>query len=54
MTHADNPLTALVIQHKPQEITLPNGEWGINCEKCDGWDWPCSTLKAIKQVFYNG
>lgn len=35
--------------HKPQEITLPNGEWGTNCVECDGWIYPCPTVQAIER-----
>jgi hypothetical protein len=35
--------------HKPQEITLPNGEWGTNCILCDGFDYPCETIQAIEK-----
>jgi hypothetical protein len=42
-------LQAVVELHKPQEITLPNGEWGANCVKCDGYDYPCETIQAIEK-----
>ena len=42
-------LRAVVELHKPQEITLPNGEWGINCVHCDGWEYPCPTIQAIEK-----
>jgi hypothetical protein len=35
--------------HKPQEITLPNGDWGANCTECDGWEYPCPTIQAIEK-----
>ena len=35
--------------HKPQDITLPNGEWGINCSYCDLWTFPCPTIQAIEK-----
>ena len=36
--------------HKPQEITLPNGEWGTNCGHCDiGFTHPCPTIQAIEK-----
>jgi hypothetical protein len=41
-------LRAVVELHKPQEITLPNGEWGLNCVHCDGWKYPCPTIKTIE------
>ena len=42
-------LSAVVELHKPQEITLPNGEWGTNCILCDGFDYPCPTIRVIKR-----
>ena len=42
-------LRAVVELHKPQEITLPNGEWGTNCILCDGFDYPCETIQAIEK-----
>ena len=43
-------LRAVVELHKPQEITLPNGEWGINCQHCDsGWIYPCATIETIEK-----
>jgi hypothetical protein len=42
-------LRAVVRLHKPQEITLPNGEWGTNCILCDGFDYPCPTIRVIKR-----
>ena len=44
-----NALRAVVELHKPQEITLPNGEWGTNCILCDGFDYPCPTIEAIEK-----
>jgi len=41
-------LRAVVKLHKPQEITLPNGEWGTNCILCDGFNYPCRTIRVIK------
>lgn len=36
--------------HKPQEITLPNGEWGTNCVECDNrWNYPCRTIETIEK-----
>jgi hypothetical protein len=40
-------LRAVVELHKPQDITLPNGDWGANCTECDGWEYPCPTIQAI-------
>lgn len=42
-------INELIELHKPQEITLPNGEWGINCAECDRLDYPCNTIKIIKK-----
>ena len=42
-------LRAVVELHKPQEITLPDGEWGANCIECDGYDYPCPTIQAIEK-----
>ena len=42
-------LLAVVELHKPQDITLPNGEWGINCIECDGLTFPCPTILAIEK-----
>jgi hypothetical protein len=43
-------LRAVVELHKPQEITLPDGEWGANCVLCDGWYYPCPTIAAIEKA----
>ena len=41
-------LRAVVELHKPQEITLPDGEWGANCSHCDfAFNYPCPTIQAI-------
>jgi len=48
-TIAWNSLRSIMELHKPQEITLPDGEWGANCVKCDGWEYPCSTIQAIEK-----
>jgi hypothetical protein len=42
-------LRAVVELHKPQDITLPNGEWGSNCQRCDGWQYPCPTIQSIEK-----
>ena len=42
-------LDAVVELHKPQDITLPNGEWGTNCIICDGWEYPCPTIQEIEK-----
>lgn len=44
-------LRAVVELHKPQEITLPNGDWGSNCAYCDiGFEYPCPTIEAIEKA----
>jgi hypothetical protein len=40
-------LRAVAELHKPQEITLPDGSYGVNCEHCDGWEFPCKTMILI-------
>lgn len=50
--HADlckewNALANVLDLHKPQEITLPNGEWGESCVECDGWNYPCKTVEIM-------
>jgi hypothetical protein len=40
-------LRAVMLLHKPQDITLPNGEWGVNCSHCDLWTYPCPTIEAV-------
>jgi hypothetical protein len=43
-------LRAVVELHKPQEITLPDGDWGLNCGHCDiGLTYPCPTIQAIEK-----
>ena len=42
-------IDAVVELHKPQDITLPDGEWGNNCHICDGWEYPCPTIKSIEK-----
>lgn len=42
-------LRAVMELHRPQDITLPNGEWGITCFECQGWDYPCLTIQAIEK-----
>ena len=43
-------LRAVAEIHKPQEITLPDGEWGANCSHCDfGFNYPCPTIQAIEK-----
>ena len=38
---------AVIELHEPHEITLPDGSLGLNCDDCDGWVYPCSTIEAI-------
>lgn len=40
-------LRKIVQIHKEQEITLPNGDYGSNCIICDGYLYPCATLRII-------
>jgi hypothetical protein len=40
-------LRAVMQLHRPQSITLPNGEWGSNCSQCDGLTYPCATVEVI-------
>ena len=40
-------LRAVLDLHSTQEITLPNGEWGVNCIECDGYSYPCKTVQII-------
>ena len=49
LEHPYLALRAVVELHRPQEITLPNGEWGNNCHLCDGWEYPCPTIQAIEK-----
>lgn len=42
-------LRAVVELHSPQQITLPDGEWGIGCRACDNWEYPCETIQAIEK-----
>ena len=47
--HNTNALRAVLELHKPHLITLPTGEWGTNCIICDGWQYPCKTIRAIEK-----
>ena len=49
LEHPYIALRAVVELHKPQDITLPNGEWGINCSHCGLWTFPCPTIQAIEK-----
>ena len=49
LEHPYIALRAVVELHPPQDITLPNGEWGTNCIICDGWQYPCETIQAIEK-----
>ena len=40
-------LRAVLDLHSTQKITLPNGEWGVNCIECDGYSYPCKTVQII-------
>lgn len=41
-------LRSVVRMHAPQEITLPDGSYGNNCQECNGWVYPCQTIEAIR------
>ena len=40
-------LQAVQSLHTFQEITLPDGSWGVNCVECDGYSYPCNTIQVI-------
>ena len=42
-------LRSVMELHKPQEITLPNGDWGLNCVLCDGFAYPCDTIETVER-----
>jgi hypothetical protein len=42
---------AVLDLHTEQEITLPNGDWGSHCITCNGYEYPCRTVLAIKMEF---
>lgn len=42
-------LRAVIELHRPNEITLPDGEWGRNCIMCDGFYYPCHTIDVIEK-----
>ena len=42
-------IRAIMELHTPKDITLPNGEWGLSCECCGGWDYPCPTIQTIEK-----
>jgi hypothetical protein len=52
-TSIDNALRAVVELHKEEEVTLPDGEWGILCEQCSEYGvyvfYPCKTIRAIEK-----
>ena len=41
-------LNAVIRAHEPVDITLPDGSWGLHCRECDGWAYPCHTIKLIR------
>ena len=43
-------LYAIVELHRPQEITLPDGSWGQNCNECDNNWGHCQTIQAIEKA----
>ena len=49
ITKQYNAVRAVVELHQPQDITLPDGEWGENCCICNnGWTYPCRTIQVIE------
>ena len=46
-------LRSVVGLHTEQEVTLPDGEWGIICDHCSEYGvyvlYPCKTIRAIEQ-----
>ena len=46
-TKSVSVLRKIIKIHSEQEITLPNGDWGSNCKICDGFVYPCGTLRII-------
>ena len=45
---SNNALLAVVKLHKPHEITLPDGNYGMDCIVCHGNYYPCLTIQAIE------
>lgn len=49
----DNALRQVVELHSEQEVTLPDGEWGILCDHCSEYGvyvfYPCKTIRAIEK-----
>jgi len=43
-------LTRIAELHKLQEITLPNGEFGLNCTECNSKVYPCNTVYICLEV----
>lgn len=41
-------ICAVLELHVSQEITLPDGSWGLNCVTCDGLTYPCLTIKVLR------
>jgi hypothetical protein len=52
-TSLDTALCAVVELHTEQEVTLPDGEWGILCGHCSEYGvyvlYPCKTIRAIEK-----
>ena len=46
-------LRAVAELHSEQEVTLPDGEWGILCDYCSDYGvyvlYPCKTIRAIEK-----
>jgi hypothetical protein len=41
-------LKEVINLHTMQEITLPDGSWGVGCVECDNYVYPCATLQTIR------
>ena len=52
-TSVEAALRAVVELHKPIDVTLPDGEWGILCDHCDDYGvyvlYPCKTIRSIEK-----
>lgn len=53
MLNFGEAIRTVVKLHSEQEVTLPDGEWGILCSHCSEYDvyvlYPCKTIKAIEK-----
>ena len=41
-------LKEVINLHTMQEITLPDGSWGVGCFECNNYVYPCPTMQTIK------